>query len=122
MTTSEIANRLVELCRGGKFEQAQKELYSNDAKSIEPEDAPGVTTVAGLDKIIEKGNEFEAMIEEFYSSEVSDPVIAGNYFSISLIMDVTLKEMGRTLMEEICLYKVENGKIVSEQFFYDSEK
>ena len=121
MTTKEIANRLVALCRENKYEQAQKELYAQDAVSIEPENSPGMSTVKGLDKIVEKGNQFQAMIEEFHGQELSDPVIAGNYFSISLIMDVTFKEMGRMPMEEIATYKVENGKIVSEQFFYDSE-
>ena len=36
MTTAEIAKRLTELCRQAKWEQAQKELFANDAVSIEP--------------------------------------------------------------------------------------
>ena len=36
MTTQEIAGRLVALCRQGKFETAQKELFATDAISIEP--------------------------------------------------------------------------------------
>ncbi len=36
MTTQEIANRLVELCQKGDFETAQKELFAEDAVSIEP--------------------------------------------------------------------------------------
>ena len=35
MKIEQIAQRLVELCREGKFEQAQKELYADDAISIE---------------------------------------------------------------------------------------
>ena len=38
MTTKEIAEKLVTYCRQGKFEEAQVELYSKDAISIEPED------------------------------------------------------------------------------------
>jgi hypothetical protein len=34
-------------------------------------------------------------------------------------MDITFKGMGRVPMEEIALYKVADGKIVSEQFFYE---
>jgi hypothetical protein len=45
-------------------------------------DLPGMTTVKGLDKIIEKGNQFQAMIEEFHGQQLSDPVVAGNYFSV----------------------------------------
>ncbi len=36
MNLQEIASRLVVLCRQGKFEQAQKELYSDDSTSTEP--------------------------------------------------------------------------------------
>ena len=38
MTTTEIAERLVDLCRKGQFEAAQKELFSADAVNIEPYD------------------------------------------------------------------------------------
>ena len=41
MTTNEIANHLVELCRKGDFEKAQKDLFSQDAVSIEPHATPG---------------------------------------------------------------------------------
>ena len=37
MNTEQIAKRLVELCREGKDEQAQDELYADDAVSIEME-------------------------------------------------------------------------------------
>jgi len=36
MTTVDIANRLVELCRKGDFETALKQLFADDAVSIEP--------------------------------------------------------------------------------------
>lgn len=36
MTTAEIARRLVELCKEAKYEQAQRELHSPDAESVEP--------------------------------------------------------------------------------------
>ena len=36
MTTQQIAHRLAELCNQGQFEQAQKELFADDAVSIKP--------------------------------------------------------------------------------------
>jgi hypothetical protein len=48
MNTESIANRLVELCRAGKFEQAQKELYASDAVSIEPEGLPPCAVLMGM--------------------------------------------------------------------------
>jgi hypothetical protein len=32
--------------------------------------------------------------------------------------DVTFKEHGRSKIEEVCVYEVQSGKIVKEQFFY----
>ena len=43
MNVDAIAARLVMLCREGQFEQAQRELYADDAVSIEPEGVPPST-------------------------------------------------------------------------------
>ena len=37
MNIQSVAYRLVELCREGKYRQAQPDLYANSAVSIEPE-------------------------------------------------------------------------------------
>jgi len=118
MTTKDIAAKLVGYCKQGQFEAAQKELYANDATSTEPSGAQAPPLVTGLDKIIEKGHQFQAMIEKVHGISISDPVVAEDYFSISLVMDVDMKGMGRVPMSEICVYRVKDGKIVSEQFFY----
>ena len=120
MTIQEVSAKLVAYCREGKFDTAQKELYAADATSTEPPHSPGFQSVTGLDKIIEKGHKFQAMIEAVHSSSVSDAQIAGDYFSTALLFDVTLKGMGRVNMDEICVYCVKDGKVVSEQFFYST--
>jgi len=121
MNTEAIAKRLVALCREFKYEEAQKELYAADAVSIEPEGLPpgALGNAKGLQAIIEKGHQFNAMVEAFHGGTVSDAVVAGNWFSLSMMLDVTFKGRGRTKMEEICTYHVRGGKIVKEQFFYD---
>jgi len=43
---------------------------------------------------------------------------AGNFFACAMGFDATMKDRGRTKMEEIALYEVKDGKIISEQFFY----
>jgi hypothetical protein len=118
MTTQEVANRLVELSRQGKIEDVLKQLFAPNAVSIEANDSMGPKIVTGLNAIIEKSKLFDSMIEEFHGAKISDPLIAGNYFSISWWIDTTMKGRGRSQMQEICVYKVENDKIVSEQFFY----
>jgi hypothetical protein len=117
MTTQEIADRLVELCRQGQYETAQRELFADNALSLEPEDSPGFAKeTRGLKAIIEKGHKFADMVEKTYGGSVSEPIVAGNSIAFKLIMDASMKGRGRTEMSEICLYKVKDGKIVSEQF------
>ncbi len=118
MTTQEVANRLVELCREGKWEQVYQELFSPEIRSIEPEGAPW-GTVKGFDAIAKKAKEWESMVEEFHSSEISDPIVAENFFAITMKSKVTLKGQSESMdMDEVCVYKVADGKVVSEQFFY----
>ncbi len=120
MNTEAVAKRLVELCREGKYVEAQQELYAADAVSIEPEGLPpgALGNAKGLPAILEKGRQFSAMIEAMHDTHVSDPVVAGNWFSISMTLDVTMKGRGRVNMTEICVYQVRDGKIVHEQFFF----
>jgi hypothetical protein len=118
MNTQQIATRLSELCSQGKFEAAQKELFAEDAISIEPhamQDVPKETK--GLRAIIEKGHKFESMVEKMHGCSTSTPLVTGNAIALALTMDVTMKGRGRVKLEEICAYEVKDGKIVSEQFF-----
>ena len=119
MNTEQIAQRLVELCREGKGGEAQDELYSEDAVSIEMEGAQGIGNAKGIEAIREKGRQFNAMIEEMHGGTVGDPIVTGNWFALVMTLDVTMKGRGRVNMQEICVYQVRGGKIVREQFFYD---
>ena len=119
MKTEEIAKKLVAYCRKGEWEAAQKELYATDVVSTEPDETPAFAKeTKGLDAIIEKGHKFNSMVEKYHSIKVSEPLIAGDAFAITLAMDLEMKGRGRTPMSEIAVYTVEEGKIVSEQFFY----
>ncbi len=118
MTTNEIAKRLAELCRQGQYDTAQKELYADDALSIEPYPSPAFEKeTKGLAAIIEKGHQWESMVKETHSLTVSEPLVAGNSFAFTLRMDITMIEQGRIDMTELCVYQVKDGKIVSEQLF-----
>jgi hypothetical protein len=121
MSTEAIAKRLVELCREGKYEEAQRELYADNAESIEPEGLPPgmLGNAKGLKAIFEKTHQFQDSIEQIHGGSVSDPVVAGNWFSCEMTLDVTMKGVGRSVMTEICVYHVKDGKVDREQFFYD---
>jgi hypothetical protein len=58
------------------------------------------------------------MVEQMHSLKVSDPIVGGDAFACSMVMDLTMKGRGRMNMGEICVYQVKDGKIVSEQFFF----
>jgi hypothetical protein len=118
MTTQEIANRLVTLCRTGDFDTAQKELFAQDAVSIEPFETPDFAKeTTGLDAIEAKGRKWAEGLEASYGNTVSDPIVADNSFACTMVMDVKMKGHDRFVMSELCVYKVKDGKIVSEEFF-----
>lgn len=117
MTTQEVATRFYELAQQGQFDQIQNELFSENAKSIEPAHS-NWTTVEGLDKIREKGQTWNSMVEEMHGGYTTEPKVAGNFFTCTMGMDVTVKGQGRSSMDEVCVYEVKDGKIVSEQFFF----
>ena len=84
-------------------------MYADNATSTEfnPR-TQQIETVEGLEAIIAKGKHFVEMIEEVHSLTVSQPVVAGNYFSVAALMEVTLKGMGKMQMDEIAVYKLNN--------------
>jgi hypothetical protein len=118
MTTEQIALRLKELCDKGDFEHAQKDLFSPDAVSIEPNETPDFAKeTKGMDAILAKGKKWSDMVTESHKLEISEPVIAQDSFALTMDMDVTMKGMGRMKHKELCVYKIKDGKIVSEEFF-----
>jgi hypothetical protein len=118
MTTNQIASRLVELCRQGQFETAQKELFAKDAMSIEPNASPAFDKeTKGLNATMEKGKKWENMVESMNKLEVSEPMVASNSFACTMHMDVTMKNKEHWDMTELCTYTIRDGKIVTEQFF-----
>jgi hypothetical protein len=113
-TIPEIANRLASLCNERKFVEAYTELYADNAVSIDPNYKNEPFT--GLHNLIEREKQFLANVE-IHDIKVADAIFAGSYFSVVLSMHFTVKGQESKMLEEICVYKVENGKIVSQQFF-----
>lgn len=117
MSTQDVANRLVSLCREGKFAQVQEELFHDDVQSIEPAHSP-IRSAKGKKAVMQKGMDFASMIEATHGGSFSEPVVGGRYFSCAMMLDATFKGKGRMQLDEICLFEVKDGRIVSEQFFF----
>jgi SnoaL-like domain len=120
MTTQEVANALVKYCSEGKFHEATVALYSPDIVSMEAGAPPGGSREAlGLPAVLAKG-EWWVANHEVHSVKVEGPLVAGAHFTVTFIMDVTFKPQSKRMtMEEVAVYKVLDGKIVYEQFFYN---
>ncbi len=119
-TTQEVADRLVKLCSEGKFEEATKTLYSPDIVSVEAGAPPGQSReTKGLEGVLKKGEWWTAN-HDVHSAVVEGPLVAASHFAVTFKLDVTFKpEKRRFQMEEVAVYKVADGKIVYEEFFYN---
>lgn len=122
MTTTELASKLVELCRAGKFEEAVKSLYAKDVVSVEPFAMAGMPAeMKGLDAVLGKG-QWWLNNHEVHRATVVGPFIHGDKFIVNFDFDVTAIATGeRRVMFEAGLYTVVNGKVAREEFFYQAE-
>lgn len=121
MTTQEVANRYYELASQSKWTEIQTELHDDNVLCQEPEHAAlrGVQIMTkGREAVTAKSIANREKIETIHSQYCSEPIVAGNFFSIVLKRDVTFKNAPRMNAEEIGVFQVTGGKIVSEQFFY----
>ena len=117
MNAEEVANRLVLLCREGKNVEAINELYDDNIVSHEPHGSP-IREKVGKQAVLEATNQWINSVEELHSAYISNPIVGGNFFACTMKVDATYKERGRNEMDEVCVFEVRDGKIVSEQFFY----
>ena len=121
MKTMEIANKLVDLCRQGKNDEALNTLFADTVISVEAGMPPGMEREAkGLAAVTAKGEWWRAN-HEIHSATVTGPWPHDDKFVVGFRYDVTNKSSGnRMMMDEVGLYYVEDGKIVREEFFYDT--
>ena len=121
MTTQEIATRYQEMMNQRKFIEIQDTLYHDDIVSQESEKAASMgmaILTSGREAIKAKGVARRATIETMHSYFCSEPIVAGEFFSVVLKQEVTFKGKPRMAIEEIAVFHVKDGKVVKEQFFY----
>lgn len=117
-TTQEIATRFNELAQEGKWFEIQEEFFAKNVKSIDPIDSPYFRYAEGKAAVRQKGVDFISRIEAGHRSYTSEPIVTGNHFAVAREVDITVKPHGRIQINQIMLYEVKDGQIVSEQFFY----
>lgn len=119
MTTNEIANKYVELCKEGKSEECLSTLFASDALSVEAAAPPGADRVTkGLDAIRAKSKWWNDN-HSVHKAEVFGPYPHDERFAVRFLYDITNKPSGRRFtMDEVGLFTVVKGKIAREEFFY----
>jgi len=115
----DIANQLVNYCREGKYNECYSNLYADNCTSIEPDDSHW-SIADGMAAVKKKRHQWTHSLLEFHNQEISDPICADGYFTCTMKYDATFKDKGRQQMNQICVYKVEDEKIIEERFFYPS--
>jgi len=119
MNTQEVANQYVAWCRAGRNNEVLENMYADEIVSKEMPNWPGQVVTEGIKAVAQKNEEWYANLQEMHSAEISEPLVADNHFTVKMAFDCTFKDRGRQKMEELATFKVENGKIPEEQFFYN---
>jgi ketosteroid isomerase-like protein len=118
LTTQQVVARFKELALEEKWFEIQDELFADDVKSIEPLHSRYMPTVEGKAVVRKKAEDFVNKIETVHGVRTSAILATGNHITVARDMDLTVAEFGRIQINEIMLYEVKDGQIVSEQFFY----
>jgi hypothetical protein len=118
LTTQMVANRFNELAQQEKWFEIQDELFSDDVKSIDPPDSPYFGYAEGKATVRKKGEDFVKRITAAHRRFTTAPIVAGNHFAVGREVDITVEGLGRIQINELMVYEVQNGQIVSERFIY----
>jgi hypothetical protein len=118
LTTQLVADRFNELAQQEKWFEIQDELFADDVKSIDPPDSPYFGYAEGKSSVRRKGEDFVKRITEVHQRFTTAPIVAGNHFAVGREVDITVEGLGRIQINELMVYQVKNGQIVSEQFIY----
>jgi hypothetical protein len=121
MTTPEIAAHYQQLANQRKFVEIQDTYYDTDVVCQESEKATSMGMpifTHGLEAVKAKGVARRAAMEAVHSYTCSEPIVAGDFFSVVLKQEVTFIGKPRIILEEIGVFQVKDGKVIKEQFFY----
>ncbi len=116
MTTTDIAHDLVALCQAGKFDEAGEKYWADDVLSVEAmgdmRESRGKSEARGK-------SEWWNNTFEVNEVRVEGPYIHDDSFIVRFVMTTTNKQTGeKASMDETALYRLKDGKIAEERFFY----
>jgi len=110
----EIGSSLVEMFNRGQLREVEEMWWS-----------PRITSIEGMGQAwdgraaVEGKNAWWAQTNRMVSGSAEGPYVGATGFSVKFHLEVEDKNTGqRTIMDEIGVYTVEDGKIVQEEFMY----
>lgn len=118
LTVQEIVARYEELAKEEKWFEIQDELFAEQVTSTDPVNSPYFGYAEGKAAVRKKGEDFVKKVTDFHGAYTTTPVVGGNHFAVGRGVDITVEGFGRIQIDQIMLYEVKNGQIISEQFFY----
>jgi hypothetical protein len=118
MTTQEVAARFNELAQQEKWFEIQDEFFADNVKSVDPPNSPYFGYAEGKASVRKKGEDFTSRLQAAHRLYTSEPLVSGNHFAVGREKDITVQGHGRIQINQIMLYEVKDGQIISEQFFY----
>ena len=119
MTTLEVGQKLVDLCKQGKNLEAIQTLYAPNVVSVEAMSMPNMPAeMNGIEAVLGK-SQWWIENHEIHDAQCDGPYPHGDRFIVHFGYDVTNKPSGQRMkMDEMALFTVADGKIVREEFFY----
>ena len=122
-STAAIAQEVVSLCRAGRNMDAINKFYSPDVVSMESMSSPEMPAEQRGIEAIKAKNRWWMENTEVHSSRVAGPFLGDDdQFAVHYDYDTTFKPSGQRMrMTEMALYKVKDGRIVHEHFFYSTQ-
>lgn len=119
MNTKDVAEAFTAMLKAGDHRGAADKFNADDIASYESMDGP--TALCNGRAAVKAKSDWWYENNEVNGGTVEGPYVAGDEFAVHFGIDVTERATGRRVqMQEVGIYKVREGKIIEERFFYPS--
>ncbi len=111
----DLDDELNQMVLTGQAMEAFEKFYADDVEMQENSDPPA----KGKDTNRQREIEFFSSIEQFHGAEVRGSAAGDDISFAEWMMDVTFKGGQRMKLEQAVVRRWNDGKIVSERFYYN---
>jgi ketosteroid isomerase-like protein len=116
--TQRLAATVTAMLKEGRFRDVMRDHWADTIVAIEPPGQP-MHQLAGREAVMMKVDWWSAH-HEIHGCEIDGPFVNGDMFALVMALDVTSKDGARMTLREIVTYRVADGRIAEERYFYGS--